>query len=177
MKTYPRGFGLLLHTVLLALLASGLLLFPGALRTHWEWDLPWALSAGQRVGVAALHAAAFMAVLTVLGALWTVHIRAGWVRRENLRSGVALLGLFGLLAISGLGLYYAGNEHLQSWSALAHLLAAGLLPVAYVAHRLGARAAAARAWPVWCRRGQPPQARAATTRTAPPVSQTVSTPS
>ncbi|MGE0072964.1 MAG: hypothetical protein AB7S55_07875 [Thiomonas sp.] len=175
MRSYPRRFSAVLHTVLLVVLASGLLLLPGALRVHWECSVPWALSAEQRVWVAALHAAGFMAMFGLIGALWTVHIRAGWIRRENLRSGVGLLGLFGLLGLSGLGLYYAGNERLQSWSALVHLLAGGLLPVGYLAHRLGARAAAARAWPRWCLQRQPAAARASTARTAPPVSQTVST--
>ncbi|OYV37341.1 MAG: hypothetical protein B7Z83_04960 [Thiomonas sp. 20-64-5] len=174
MKTYPRSFAPVLHATMLVLLGTGLVLAPGALHMRIEWDMPWFLSSGLRVWVAALHALCFLLMFGLIGALWTVHIRAGWVRRENLASGALLLVVFGLLGLSGLGLYYAGGEALPAWSAVAHLLAGGLLPVLYAAHRLGARAAAARAWPM-PRRGVQAAARANTARTAPPASHTVST--
>lgn len=173
MKTYPRGFVPLLHAVLLALLSSGLLLAPGALHMRLEWELPWLLPSGARVWVAALHALSFFLMLGLVGALWTVHVRAGWVRRENLISGALLLLAFGLLGATGLALYYAGGERLAAWSAVVHLLVGGALPVLYVAHRAGARAAAARAWPLRSRRVQ--TACASTARTAPSASHTVST--
>lgn len=174
MRTYPRSFAPTLHAALLALLATGLLLTPGALRMRLEWEVPWFLPSDMRVWVAALHALSFLLVFGFIGALWAVHMRAGWVRRENVASGALLLGMFGLLGLSGLGLYYAGGEALPAWSAVVHLLAGGLLPLLYIGHRLGARAAAARAWPVR-RRGVQAAACARTARTAPPASQTVST--
>ena len=173
MKTYPRSFGPLLHITLLALLTSGMLLAPGALQMRLEWDMPWVLSSGARVWVAALHALSFFLMLGLVGALWTVHVRSGWVRRENLISGALLLLAFGLLGVTGLALYYAGGERLPVWSAVAHLLVGGALPGLYAAHRIGARGAAARAWPMHARRGQ--AACASTTRTAPAASHTVST--
>ena len=173
MKTYPRGFMSLLHGTLLTLLGSGLLLAPGALQMRLEWDMPWVLSSGLRVWVAALHALSFLLMFALVGALWTVHIRTGWVRRENLTSGALLLLAFALLGLSGLALYYAGGERLPVWSAVLHLLAGGALPALYVVHRLGARAAAARAWPLRCR--VQATACASTARTAPSASQTVST--
>lgn len=187
MKTYPAAFSPVLHGTLTGLLATGLLLAPGALQMRLEWDVPWALGSGARVWVAAAHALCFFLMLGLLGAAWTVHIRAGWVRRENIRSGGALLSAFGLLALSGLGLYYAGGEALPRWSEIAHLLAGLLVPALYAAHRLGARAAAARAWPARARgRGSAAvpalagqavggAARASTARMAPSASQTVST--
>ncbi|MDD4885740.1 MAG: hypothetical protein PHO64_02320 [Thiomonas sp.] len=174
MKTYPRSFATVLHVTLLALLGTGLLLTPGALQMRLDWDVPWALSSGSRVWVAALHALSFLLIFGLIGALWAVHIRAGWVRRENVASGALLLAVFGLLGLSGLGLYYAGGEALPGWSAVVHLLAGGLLPLLYAAHRLGARAAAARAWPLQ-RRGAQAAACARTARTAPSASQTAST--
>lgn len=187
MKTYPAAFSTVLHVTLTGLLATGLLLAPGALQMRLEWDVPWTLGSSARVWVAAVHALCFFLMLGLLGAAWTVHIRAGWVRRENIRSGGTLLSAFGLLALSGLGLYYAGGEALPSWSAIAHLLAGLLVPVLYAVHRLGARAAAARAWPARARgRGSAAvsalagqaiggAARASTARMAPSASQTVST--
>jgi len=173
-KTYPRGFVPLLHITLLALLGSGMLLAPGALHMRLEWDVPWFLSSGSRVWVAALHALSFLLISVLIGALWTVHVRAGWVRRENLASGALLLLAFALLGATGLALYYAGGERLPVWSAAAHLLVGCVLPVLYVAHRLGAREAAARAWPMHSRRVQV-TACASTARTAPSASHTVST--
>ena len=174
MKTYPARFAAVLHIALAGLLASGLLLVPGALRMRLEWDVPWALGDGARVWVAAVHAACFFSMLALLGAVWTVHVRAGWLRRENRRSGAAMLAAFGLLAVSGLGLYYAGGETLPRWSVIVHLLAGGTVPALYAVHRLGARAAAARAWPQRVR-NQAAAARASTARIAPSASHTVST--
>jgi len=173
-RTYPPGFATVLHFALAGLLASGLLLVPGALQMRLEWNLPWALGDGARVWVAATHAACFFTLLALLGAVWTVHMRAGWLRRENRLSGAALLAAFGVLAVSGLGLYYAGGETLPRWSVIAHLLAGSAVPALYVAHRLGARAAAARAWPERVR-NQSAAARASTARIAPSASHTVST--
>lgn len=178
MKTYPRSFSPALHGVLIALLGSGLLLTPGALQMRLEWEMPWALSSGLRVWVAALHALSFLLMAGMIGAVWAVHIRAGWLRRENLTSGLLMLAAFCVLGLSGLGLYYVGGEGLAQWSAVVHLLAGGLLPLLYLAHRLGARAAAARAWPRYRqrqRRAVQSTACARTARTAPSASQTVST--
>ncbi|CUA98884.1 hypothetical protein [Thiomonas bhubaneswarensis] len=167
MKTYPRAFGPTLHLAAVALLGTGLLLVPGALQMRLDWDLPWVLPGGLRVWVAMLHALSFLLIAGLIGAVWAVHVRAGWARRENMVSGLSLLAAFGLLGLSGLGLYYAAGEALPKWSAVAHLLAGGLLPLLYGAHRLGARAAAARAWPRWARLARDQTARASTARTAP----------
>lgn len=149
MKTYPGYFRPALHAVMWNVLLSGLALLPGAIHMRWEWSVPWHLSSGTRVWVAAWHAASFMAMLMLTGAVWTVHVRAGWVRRENIVSGVGLLAAFGLLALSGLGLYYAGGETLPVWSLAAHLGAGGLAVLFYVWHRHGARKAEQRSWPNW----------------------------
>lgn len=143
MKGYPAGFILILRTTLTALFVSGLILAPGALEMRLEWAVPWSLEGGARVWGAALHAASYFVMLFLLGALWTVHMRAGWVRRENVLSGGLLLGAFGLLALSGLGLYYLGDASLGSLALAAHLLAGLGLPGLLVAHILGAKRAQA----------------------------------
>lgn len=144
MKGYPAGFTRLLLAILAALFLTGLILSPGALEMRLEWDVPWSLEGGQRVWAAAGHATSFFLTLLFLGALWTVHMRAGWVRRENVGSGVVLLAGFVLLAISGLALYYAGDEGLGRIALIVHLCAGLGLPLFLGAHIAGAQRAKSR---------------------------------
>lgn len=137
MNGYPASFVRILFATLTLLFASGLALVPNALDTRLGLDLGlWSLG-GQRTWVAALHAASFFTTLMLLGALWTVHMRAGWVRRENVFSAILLLVAFGLLVVSGLGLYY-GDELIGQVALGIHLLAGFLLPVLLFAHLIGA---------------------------------------
>jgi hypothetical protein len=162
MNGYPAGFARLVHGALLLLFLSGLLLAPGALAMRLEWEVPWALGGGQRVWAAASHATASFLTLFLLGALWTVHMRAGWLRCENVPSGAALLGAFGLLAASGLALYYAGDESLGRMALILHLGAGLALPLMLAAHIVGALRAKSR-----CGRRRPcarPAARPARTQ-------------
>lgn len=138
MNGYPVSFRTLLHLTVLALVVTGLLLTPGALEMRLEWSMPWSLDGGQRVWAAASHALSFFLILLLIGALWTVHMRAGWLRRENILSGAALLGGFALLAISGLGLYYAGDESLGRIALTGHLIAGLGMPVLLAIHIIGA---------------------------------------
>ncbi len=55
------------------------------------------------------HGAASALSLTVIGGLLPLHIRLAWRTRRNLWSGVVTLAVMGMLALSGLLLYY-GNE-------------------------------------------------------------------
>ena len=145
MKHYPKHFRTLLLAVLVLLFFSGLLLLPGALMMRLEWDVPWSLPTRARVWTAASHAASYLATLFLLGALWTNHMRAGWMRWENIKSGTTLLGAFAVLALSGLGLYYAGEEALGRLALSLHVIAGLALPLILGAHILGARQAQARA--------------------------------
>lgn len=138
MNAYPPGFKTILHTVLSALFLSGLLLMPGALEMRMEWDVPWSLDRGSRVWTAAGHAASYFATLLLLGALWTIHMRTGWRRAENTLSGNLMLASFGLLVLSGLGLYYAGDEAFGRIALYGHLLAGLALPLLLGAHIIGA---------------------------------------
>lgn len=143
---YPAGFTRLLHATLAALLLTGLILVPGALEMRLEWEVPWSLAGSQRVPAAAGHATSFFLTLLLLGALWTVHMRAGWVRRENVLSGGTLLAAFGLLAASGLALYYAGDETLGRIAFIIHLGTGLGLPLMLAAHIVGALRARSRCW-------------------------------
>jgi sulfite exporter TauE/SafE len=60
-----------------------------------------------------IHGAAAMAALILLGALIN-HVRKGWKARRNRASGLTLFCVILFLAVSGYGLYYAGDERLRS---------------------------------------------------------------
>ncbi|HTY92838.1 MAG TPA: hypothetical protein VMC02_03050 [Steroidobacteraceae bacterium] len=78
-----------------------------------------------------LHGAALLAFLVVVGTVMPVHMLYGWRRRMNRGSGIALLLLLGLLALSGYGLYYLVNDEWRAWTGVVHwitgLAAVGLL--------------------------------------------------
>lgn len=133
MNGYPRWFLPLLLALLAAVLASGLGLTPTTLVLRAEWELPWKLAGGDRVWVAALHAAAAFVLATLAGALWSVHMRSGWRRRRQRVSGLLLGTALGGLMASAVGLYYLGDER---WAAVA----------AYLHLALGALATAVFAW-------------------------------
>jgi hypothetical protein len=120
-RGYPRGFRTALWGVCALLLATGLLLAPTTLQLRLDWPLPWRLAAQARTGVAALHAAASLAMLVLAGALWSLHMRSGWRRGRQRRSGALLVaGLAGLTA-TALGVYYLGEAGSADLVALAHL--------------------------------------------------------
>lgn len=122
MKGHPRWFRPGLMAVALSLLLSGLLLAPSMLMMRAEVEVPWHLDGSQRVGVAAWHALSAMLATWVVGALWTVHMRAGWRRRLQRVSGALLVGLLSVLAGSALGIYYLGDESLSVLAAWVHLV-------------------------------------------------------
>lgn len=138
MNGYPSGFSRLIYIVLTVLFISGLALAPNALDMRLELELGmWMLDGETRGWVAAIHAASVFLTLMLIGALWTVHMRAGWVRRENVVAGMLLLIAFGLLAISGLMLYYA-DEFAGQIALGLHLMAGLSLPAWLAAHLIGA---------------------------------------
>lgn len=73
---------------------------------------PWLIKA---------HGAAAMAILVALGTLLPIHVKRGWQAGKNRLTGVGLLAFFGLLTLTGYGLYYSGGESLRAWTSLAHI--------------------------------------------------------
>lgn len=139
---YPRWFLPTLLALLGLLLASGLGLTPTTLALRAEWDLGWKLAGGQRVWVAALHSAAAFALVAILGALWSVHMRSGWRRGEQRASGATLASCMVALAASAVGVYYLGDEGLAAACAYVHLVAALVATAVFGWHGwLGHRAA------------------------------------
>ena len=75
-----------------------------------------------------LHGAAAMAVLWLVGSMLYLHIRRGLALRRNLLAGWSMIGLLGLLTLTGYALYYiAGEDSRPVWSVL-HWIAGLLLP-------------------------------------------------
>jgi cation transport ATPase len=100
------------------------------------WDAVWL----------PLHGAAMMAFLVALGALLPTHIVPVWRRRTNRRSGLVMLVVVAVLALTGYGLYYAGDEQLRPWISAIHWGVGLCAAVALLAHRvLGKRRQATRA--------------------------------
>lgn len=121
MNGYPRGFLPLLLGTLLLMFASGLLLAPTTLALRLDWSVAWRLPGTGRVAVAALHAAGGFVLMLLVGALWSIHMRARWHRRPQRTSGLLLGGLILLLALTAVAVYYLGEESLGTAAALLHL--------------------------------------------------------
>lgn len=144
MKGYPRWFPPLLHVLLLALLATGVLLVPSMLSFRFEWELSWVLEGDRRLPVAALHTLVSFLVLALLGALLAIHARVGWRHGGNRVSGLTLLlALVGLL-LSCLGILYFGDEAAARVACAVHTGLGGVLVLAFGLHFVAGRRLARR---------------------------------
>jgi cation transport ATPase len=81
-----------------------------------------------------VHGAAAMAFLIILGTLLPKHVYLAWRAKQNRRSGVGLLIIFGILVLTGYGLYYSGNETLRKYVSWIHLGVGVASPLVIVAH-------------------------------------------
>jgi hypothetical protein len=120
MKGYPRGFKTALLATFGVLGASGLLLVPTALEFRFGFDVAWRLPGGARLWVAAAHAATALLICAFAGALWSVHMRAGWRGRRHVVSGLLTIGSLTAAALSALGVYYLGSETWLVSASAAH---------------------------------------------------------
>jgi drug/metabolite transporter (DMT)-like permease len=57
-----------------------------------------------------LHGVSSYAILVVVGSLLPRHVRSGWVRRRNMVTGLTVTAVMAVLAVTGLGLYYGGED-------------------------------------------------------------------
>lgn len=122
MKGYPRWMLPLLLTTTAAIVVTGLLLAPGTLVTRAEFDLSWMLPPDGRLATAALHATVGFTLMLLVGALWSIHMRAGWKKGRHRGSGLTLALLMPALALTAVGVYYFGDELLAAAAAVAHLV-------------------------------------------------------
>ena len=56
--------------------------------------------------------------------------------RRNRVNGALFLGVFGILTLTGYGLYYAGGETLRAWTGWIHLWLGLVLPLFLAIHIL-----------------------------------------
>ena len=118
------------------LFVTGLLLAPTTLNLKLDVETPWRLEADRRIQVAALHAFFAFGSLVVLGALSSIHMRQEWRRGNNRASGLILVAIFGFLTLTGLGIYYFGDEGLSAFSSLSHLAVGVFIALIYLWHIL-----------------------------------------
>jgi uncharacterized membrane protein YfcA len=81
-----------------------------------------------------IHGAAAMAILVLIGMLLCGHVRFAWRARRNWANGSIFLSAFGVLAITGYGLYYTGDERLRAWTSWLHLAVGLALPILLLFH-------------------------------------------
>ena len=113
-----------------------LLFFSGVAWAYWN-DLvssPGDFEMGAKAWAMKIHGAAAMAILVLVGMLLNGHVRLAWGARRNRGNGSLFLGAFGLLTITGYGLYYVGGESLRAWTSWTHLAVGLALPLLLVLH-------------------------------------------
>jgi cation transport ATPase len=81
-----------------------------------------------------LHGAAVIGFLIAFGALLPAHVQHGWRQQRNRRSGVTMLSIVAVLAVSGYGLYYAADDRIRAWISAAHWVIGLAASAALVLH-------------------------------------------
>ncbi|WP_346837236.1 hypothetical protein [Microbulbifer sp. SAOS-129_SWC] len=136
---YPRWFYAALMITVAALTASGLLLIPNMMELRLDMDAPLHFSGSLRLASAATHSLTAFLTIGLIGALATVHMRAGWHRRQNRVSGLLLVLLFAFLLASAVGIYYFGDMDLSRLSSLSHSLVGLVLVLLFAWHAVVGR--------------------------------------
>jgi hypothetical protein len=114
----PRSLRLGFHAAAALVAASG---------------LAWLGSHDGRSVLMQVHGAASMALLVLIGAVAALHAPAAWRERKNRWSGALVAAALCFLVLTGLLLYYLGDERARLVASLAHwtvgVVAGGLLGV------------------------------------------------
>lgn len=113
-----------------------LLFLTGTAWAYWNYFVPEPrdFESGAKAWAMKIHGAAAMAILVLVGMLLASHVRFAWRVRRNRGNGSLFLGAFGILTITGYGLYYAGGETLRAWSSWIHLAVGLSLPLLLILH-------------------------------------------
>jgi hypothetical protein len=141
MNGYPKGFLPALITTSLLVITTGLLLIPAFLIFRMEQEQDWLMnvsiaSGSLRHTLTTLHAVFGWAMVWFIGALWTIHIRSHWRRHENRTNGLVFVGIWLLLIISALGIYYFGDPDWSKTSSLLHVVVGLTVPFMLIAHKI-----------------------------------------
>jgi hypothetical protein len=127
LKRFQRYF---LYAVLALLFSSGVAW------SYWNYVTasPGDFEMTAKAWTMKIHGAAAMTILVLLGMLLSGHVRFAWRARRNRVNGSLFLGAFGILTITGYGLYYAGGETLRAWTSWIHLGVGLALPLLFILH-------------------------------------------
>ena len=136
MKAYPRWFPGFIITTMTVLFITGFLLTPTTLDLRLEWDMPWRLTADQRLYTVALHVLFSYVMLCLFGAIWRIHILVGMKLRQKLVSGLSLTGIMIALTITGVGVFYLGNDTASVLASVSHLLLGTIILFFFFYHLL-----------------------------------------
>lgn len=134
MNGYPQHFYRWFMWIAVLVWITGLLLASSTLEIHFEYTLPWQLNEVLKHHTTTIHAVLAFTLLWLFGAIWTIHVRSGWRKKMNRKSGMLLMLTFVIIIFSGLGIYYLGDERLASFTALSHLSVGCLFPVLLITH-------------------------------------------
>ncbi|CAF0695897.1 hypothetical protein [Candidatus Methylacidithermus pantelleriae] len=135
----PLGYKLILFLTLALLWMSGMLwvLFQDP-RVFGAVGRPESVDAARSM-LLALHGLGAFLFLALLGSLFPLHIAKAWRAKENLPSGVILLGSVLLLVLTGYALYYAGSETGRRLASRSHIWLGGVMPLLLAWHAWGYR--------------------------------------
>jgi len=113
-----------------------LLFLSGGAWAYWNYlaASPGDFEASSKAWAMKIHGAAATAILVLIGMLLTAHVRFAWRAGRNRINGSMFLSAFGVLTITGYGLYYAGGERLRAWTSWVHLAVGLVLPILLLIH-------------------------------------------
>src|SRR5262245_42575168 len=113
-----------------------LLFLSGTVWAYWNYLVfePRDFELSGKAWAIKIHGGAAMTILVLVGMLLAGHVRSAWRARRNRGNGSVFLGAFGLLAVTGYGLYYAGGEKLRAWTSWIHLAVGLALPLLLILH-------------------------------------------
>ena len=134
MNGSSTGLTLCLAVVFVVLFVTGCLLTPSMLEFRVGWDVIWRLSGDARTPTVALHVLAGFGLLSMLGAIWALHMRSGWRMKRNRVSGAIFFGTWIALTLTGVGILYLGGEENSLWSSIGHTILGLATPVLLTIH-------------------------------------------
>ncbi len=137
MTGYPKWFTWRFVSIFVGLLfITGVMLVPTALDARFDYVFSWRVDPEARMWAVTLHAILAFAMLLILGALWSIHMRVEWKKKRNRASGSLLNILWLGLALTGIGLYYSGGEKWLAFHSGAHIIVGLLVPFSFIHHML-----------------------------------------
>ena len=136
MKAYPKWFPGFIIVTMSILFLTGFLLTPTTLDLRLEWDMPWRLTSDQRLYTVALHVAFSYVMLCLFGAIWRIHILVGMKLKQKVYSGLSLTGIMIALTITGVGIFYLGNDTASIFASVTHLLLGIIILFFFIYHIL-----------------------------------------